>query len=64
MPSSLASERATVQDPLIGYAVEIGWAYLSPEHALTLRKGESGTLRYATEQEKPGDLSEKSKFSF
>ncbi|MGH7771917.1 MAG: type I restriction endonuclease subunit R [Candidatus Binatia bacterium] len=46
MPPSLASERATVQDPLIGYAVEIGWAYLSPEQALTLRRGESGTLLY------------------
>jgi hypothetical protein len=28
MPPSLASERATVQDPLITYAVEIGWAYI------------------------------------
>ncbi len=28
MPPSLASERATVQDPLIGYAVEIGLAHL------------------------------------
>ena len=45
MPS-LASERATVQDPLIGYAVEIGWVYLSPEQALTLRRGQSGTLLY------------------
>ncbi len=34
MPS-LASERATVQGPMIGYAVEIGWTYLSPEQALT-----------------------------
>jgi len=32
----LTSERATVQDPFVGYAVEIGWAYLSPEQALTL----------------------------
>ncbi len=31
IPPSLASERATVQDPLIGYAVEIGWVYLLPE---------------------------------
>ncbi len=31
MPPSLASERATVQNPLIGFAVEIGWVYLSPE---------------------------------
>ena len=46
MPPSLASERATVQDPLITYAVEIGWSYLSPEEALTLRRGESGTLLY------------------
>ena len=30
MPPNLGSERATVQDPLIGYAVEIGWAYLCP----------------------------------
>jgi len=35
-PLSLASERATIQDPLVGYAVEIGWAYLSPEQDLTL----------------------------
>ncbi len=46
MPPSLASEKATVQNPLIGYAVEIGWAYLSPEEALTLRRGQSGTLLY------------------
>jgi type I restriction enzyme, R subunit len=43
MPS-LASERATVQDPLVGYATEIGWACLSPEDALTLRRGASGLL--------------------
>jgi hypothetical protein len=46
MPVSLASERATVQNPLITYAVEIGWVYLSPEEALTLRRGESATLLY------------------
>ncbi len=46
MAVSLGSERATVQDPLVGYAVEIGWGYLSPEQALTLRRGESGTLLY------------------
>ncbi len=45
MPS-LASERAVVQAPLIRYASEIGWAYLPPEAALTLRRGESGTLLY------------------
>src|SRR3990172_7375027 len=52
MATSLASERATVQDPLIGYAVEIGWAYLSPEQALSLRKGESGTLLYQVLRDK------------
>jgi len=46
MVVSLGSERATVQDPLIGYAVEIGWTYLPPEEALSLRRGESGTLLY------------------
>ncbi len=46
MATSLASERATVQDPLVGYAIEIGWAYLSPDEALTLRRGQSGTLLY------------------
>jgi hypothetical protein len=30
MPSNLGSERATVEGPLVGYAVEIGWGYLSP----------------------------------
>ncbi|OGK78062.1 MAG: deoxyribonuclease HsdR [Candidatus Rokubacteria bacterium GWC2_70_16] len=48
MSPSLASERLTVQEPLIRYAVEIGWAYLPPEQALTLRHGEGGTLLYAT----------------
>ncbi len=35
MPVSLAPERATVQDPMIGYTVQIGWVYLSSEQALT-----------------------------
>ena len=48
MPSNLGSERLTVQGPLIRYTVEIGWAYLPPEEALTLRRGESGTLLYQT----------------
>src|SRR5262245_58257172 len=47
MPS-IGSERATVQNPLVGYAEEIGWAYISPDQALTLRRGESGTLFYQT----------------
>lgn len=52
MPLNLGSERATVQDPLIGYAVEIGWGYLSPDEALTLRRGESGMLLYPTLRDK------------
>lgn len=52
MPPNLGSERNTVQDPLINYAVEIGWVYLSPEQALTLRRGEGGTLLYPLLREK------------
>mgnify|MGYP000572015708 FL=1 len=51
MPS-IASERATVQNPLVEYVQEIGWAYVSPEQALTLRRGESGTLFYQTLRDK------------
>jgi len=38
---SLASERATVQNPLIRYAEEAGWKYLPREEALRLRGGEN-----------------------
>jgi len=63
MPSNLASERATVQAPLVRYAVEVGWAYLSPEKALTLRRGEGGTLLYSILRDKmialnPGVITE------
>jgi len=51
MPS-IGSERATVQNPLVGYAGEIGWAYLTPDQALTLRRGESGALLYQTLRDK------------
>ena len=36
---SLASERHTVQNPLIRYAEEAGWTYLPPDEALRLRHG-------------------------
>ncbi len=36
------SERTEVQNPLIRYAAEIGWTYISQEEALTLRGGETG----------------------
>ncbi len=52
MPPSLGAERAAVQAPLVRYATEIGWAYLPPEEALTLRRGEGGTLCYLTLREK------------
>jgi type I restriction enzyme R subunit len=52
MPPSLGAERAAVQAPLVRYATEIGWAYLPPEEALTLRQGEGGTLCYPTLREK------------
>ena len=48
MPPSLGAARAAVQEPLVRYATEIGWAYLPPEEALTLRRGEGGTLCYLT----------------
>lgn len=44
MPPSLGSERATVQNPLVSYATAIGWTHLSPEDALTLRRGSGGLL--------------------
>ena len=46
MPDSvkLGSERTAVQKPLIRYATEVGWAYLSPDEALRLRGGEEGLL--------------------
>jgi type I restriction enzyme R subunit len=51
MPS-IGSERASVQNPLVAYATEIGWAYLTPDAALTLRRGESGALFYQTLRDK------------
>ena len=45
MPN-LGNERYFVQNPLIRYAVEIGWAYLPPEEALRLRRGDSDIVLY------------------
>ncbi|MBM4441777.1 MAG: HsdR family type I site-specific deoxyribonuclease [Candidatus Rokubacteria bacterium] len=47
MPS-LGSERLTIQEPLVRYAVEIGWDFLPVDTALTLRRGESGLFLYET----------------
>jgi type I restriction enzyme R subunit len=46
MPPSLATESATVQDPLVCYASEIGWKIVPQSEALSLRKGEGGMLFY------------------
>ena len=46
MPVNLGTETPTVQAPIIKYAGEIKWNIVSREDALTLRKGESGTLFY------------------
>jgi type I restriction enzyme R subunit len=51
MPS-IASERTTVQNPLVEYVEEIGWAYVSPNQSLTLRRGESGAMFYQTLRDK------------
>src|SRR3989442_1510066 len=52
MSPSLASERATVQNPLVAYAVEIGWQHLPREMAITLRQGTGGTLLYFVVRDK------------
>jgi len=36
------SERTAVQNPMIKYAGEMGWEYVSPREALTLRGGDTG----------------------
>jgi type I restriction enzyme R subunit len=48
----LGNERATVQAPLLRYATEIGWEYLSPEEALRLRRGETSPILWETFIEK------------
>jgi len=40
----LGSERKTVQSPIIRYAQEIGWEYVSPEDAIRLRRGETSPI--------------------
>jgi type I restriction enzyme, R subunit len=45
---SLRSERNIVQKPLIRYAAEVGWTYLSPDDALRLRRGETSPILWDT----------------
>lgn len=42
--AALGGERGAVQNPLIRYASEVGWKYLTPETAFQFRGGESGLL--------------------
>ena len=43
MPS-FATERSSVQNPIIEYSTHIGWNYLSPDDALRMRGGETGLI--------------------
>ena len=45
---SLRSERKYVQKPLVRYATEAGWTYLSPDDALRLRHGETSPILWDT----------------
>ncbi|MGC9455792.1 MAG: hypothetical protein ACP5HU_13170, partial [Phycisphaerae bacterium] len=42
--SKLGGERDSVQNPMIDYAREAGWEYVSPEEAARLRGGETGMV--------------------
>jgi type I restriction enzyme R subunit len=44
--TSLASERAVVQSPLVRYAQEAGWIALPRQEALLMRRGETGLVLY------------------
>ncbi|MGH7984146.1 MAG: type I restriction endonuclease subunit R [Candidatus Udaeobacter sp.] len=46
MAVTLATESATVQDPLIRYAGKIGWKIVPQSEAVILRKGEGGMFFY------------------
>ncbi len=46
------TERATVQDPLVKYATEIGWIAVRQAKQLTLRKGEAGLFFYQVLRDK------------
>jgi type I restriction enzyme, R subunit len=46
MPTTLATESATVQNPLVRYAGEIGWEIIRQSDAVILRKGEGGMFFY------------------
>jgi type I restriction enzyme R subunit len=58
MTPTIGTEKPTVQDPIINYAQEIGWNVISQEEALSLRKGESGSLFYRVLEEKLLELNQ------
>jgi type I restriction enzyme R subunit len=41
---ALGAEKSAVQNPLIRYAVEAGWKYISPDDAVRMRRGETGIV--------------------
>jgi type I restriction enzyme R subunit len=41
---SLSSEAAAVQYPMVRYAIEVGWEWLSPDDAVRLRRGEMSAV--------------------
>jgi type I restriction enzyme R subunit len=41
---TVASEAGVVQYPLVRYALDVGWEWLSPEEALRLRRGDTGPV--------------------
>ena len=43
MPA-FATERSSVQNPIVEYATQIGWSYLSPEDTVRMRGGETGLI--------------------
>ncbi|NLH39789.1 MAG: HsdR family type I site-specific deoxyribonuclease [Elusimicrobia bacterium] len=54
--SNFDNEKSTVQNPMIKYAKDIGWAYLTRDEALNLRKGEGGLFFYEVLKSKLLDL--------
>jgi len=46
-----ATEQSAVQNPLVGYAAEVGWIHVPPDEANKLRNGETGLFFYSTLKE-------------
>ncbi len=44
IPRVTFSERKTVQNPILKYAIELGWQYIDVNTALDFRDGEAGIL--------------------